>query len=382
MTFPSTSADCLMNIYLSLGQYPILSARIRFRMRKELFTRGIILSQAFEAEVREKAIRTQRAEGLLDPLISEDAQAWETRLSHVREQLTDLIFSQHLSFDLFKQLVNEVLNERGVDINDALQTMNLELAPPELVFEHGMAIEGLPEDQRAPYIARLQEAKAVLIRNMISDQLRYMNIAREHFTIGDLANIRMRKIGGGRIGGKAAGMLLAYRVLQNLAPPQVLQCLKVPESYFIGSDELYTFLAINNLVHWNDQKYKNETEMRQDYPKIVEDFEKGRFAPDIHERLQTLLASVGKQPIIVRSSSLLEDNFGTSFAGKYDSIFLPNQDSPEENFEALRLGIARIYASTLNPNALLYRRSKGLLDYDERMAILIQVVQGEQFGKY
>ncbi|MBN2047899.1 MAG: hypothetical protein JW750_08665, partial [Anaerolineaceae bacterium] len=85
---------------------------------------------------------------------------------------------------------------------------------------------------------------------------------------------------------------------------------------------------------------------------------------------------------IVRSSSLLEDNFGTSFAGKYESIFLPNQGTLEENLNELVKAMGRIYASTLNPSALLYRRSKGLVDYDERMALLIQVVEGEQFGNY
>ncbi len=86
-------------------------------------------------------------------------------------------------------------------------------------------------------------------------------------------------------------------------------------------------MSINNLVHWNDQKYKTEEEMRADYPEILEDFQLGEFPPDILEQLQTLLDHVGKTPLIVRSSSLLEDNFGTSFAGKYDSIFLPNQGS-------------------------------------------------------
>ena len=50
--------------------------------------------------------------------------------------------------------------------------------------------------------------------------------------------------------------------------------------------------------------------------------------------------------------------------------------------KALLNAIARVYASTINPDALLYRRSKGLQDYDERMAILIMVVEGEQFKDY
>ena len=86
--------------------------------------------------------------------------------------------------------------------------------------------------------------------------------------------------------------------------------------------------------------------------------------------------------MIVRSSSQLEDNFGTSFAGKYNSFFCPNQGSVEENLKALTTAIARTYASTLNPDALLYRRSKKLQDYDERMAALIQVVEGETFEHY
>ena len=86
--------------------------------------------------------------------------------------------------------------------------------------------------------------------------------------------------------------------------------------------------------------------------------------------------------MICRSSSLLEDNFGTSFAGKYESIFCPNQGSTEENLDNLCLAISKIYASAVNPNALLYRNHKGLEDYDERIAVLIQPVLGEKVGKY
>jgi hypothetical protein len=84
----------------------------------------------------------------------------------------------------------------------------------------------------------------------------------------------------------------------------------------------------------------------------------------------------------VRSSSLLEDNFGTSFAGKYESHFCPNQGTLDENLSALSDAIARIYASVVNPAALSYRKKMGLLDYDERMAILIQTVEGERHGRW
>jgi phosphoenolpyruvate synthase/pyruvate phosphate dikinase len=141
-------------------------------------------------------------------------------------------------------------------------------------------------------------------------------------------------------------------------------------------------MALNGLMHWNDQKYKLEDQIRADYPVIQQGFLEGEFPPDILDKFQALLAQVGNKPLIVRSSSLLEDNFGTSFAGKYESYFCPNQGSEAENLQALSRAITRVYASIFNPDALLYRRAKGLQDYDERMAILIQVVEGERYGRY
>lgn len=145
---------------------------------------------------------------------------------------------------------------------------------------------------------------------------------------------------------------------------------------------MYTFMAYNGLMHWNYQKYKVEEQIRAEYPQIQRDYLAGEFPSDVLDELAELLEAIGPQPIIVRSSSLLEDNFGTSFAGKYESYFCPNQASPEENLQALVEAVIRVYTSSLNPDALLYRRSRGLQDYDERMAILIQVVQGERFGRY
>ncbi len=369
-------------IYLALSQYPILSSRIRARMRRELFDRGVITQAEFEAQARQLAIQTQEWEGLRNPYGEEPSDTWEVRLTRVRDQHTDFLFSQFLSYELFEQLVWEVLRERGVKTSELALGVNLEVAPLEVVFEQAISIERLPAAERAQWEARLKESKVVIIRTMISDQLGYLDVAKEWFTISDLAEIRRRKIGTGRIGGKSAGMLLALRILENAGDPEVLDCLKTPDSYFIGSDVFYTFMTINNLVHWNDQKYKTEDQMRTEYPAVQREFEAGQFPPDILDQLRGLLENVGKKALIVRSSSLLEDNFGTSFAGKYESVFCPNQGNRTQNLRALTRAIAHVYGSTVNPSALLYRRSKRLQDYDERMAILIQVVEGEQYGRY
>ena len=377
-----TERHRLLSIYLALEQYPILARKIRSRMRKDLFARGVITRPAFEARARRMAILSQRREGLVNPYAEETSEVWEQRLSKIRDHLTDLLFSQHFSFEEFERIVTQALSERGIVEKELLLSFNPELEPLELVIKQAMSIENMPPKERTLYEHRLEECKVVLIRNLISDQLRYINVAKEWLTVSDLVEVRRRKIGFGRIGGKAAGMLLAVRLLSEVSDPEIKACLNSAESYFVGADEFYAFISINNLFHWMDQKYKTEEEMRSDYPQILYDYEHGQFPPDIEERLTSLLVSVGPRPLIVRSSSLLEDNFGTSFAGKYDSVFLPNQGTLEENRKALIRGIGHVYGSTHEPNALLYRRSKGLLDYDERMAVLIQVVQGEKFGRY
>jgi len=381
MTLPTpSSSDRIQSIYLALTQYPILAGRIRAKMRGELFVRGIILPDVFEEEVREKAILSQEREGLKDPFSQESYELWQLRLERIRDALTDFYFAYNLPYEEFETIVRQTLGERGEPPN--LITFNPELAPQDMLFEQAEMIERLPAERRKGTEARLEEIKAVLIRTMISDQLAYLSIARKWFTIEDLRQIRRQKIGYGKIGGKSAGMMLAYRILQNVAPPEVRRALRIPVSYFLASDVFYTFLSANGLVHWSDQKYKPDSQIRDEYPQILQEFTRGQLPRDILERLIEVLREAGSAPLIVRSSSLLEDNIGTSFAGKYDSFFCPNQGTPEENLKALVYAITRIYASVFNPNALLYRQHKGLTEYDERIAILIQHVQGQKRGRY
>ena len=381
MTLPFPSSDNVLNIYLTLSQYPILAHRIRSRMRTEMFRRGIISQEDFEAEARQKAIESQGREGLQNPFGEETSEVWEIRLSRIRESLTDFYFAYNLPFSDFERILRDVMTERGKPDLDFVW-FNPELAPQDMLFEQAEMIARMPEEQRAKYRPRLQEIKVVLIRTMVSDQLKYIKLARKWFKVADLVEIRNRKIGGGKIGGKAAGMWLALRIIKEIAPPEMRDSFKIPESFFLGSDVFYNFMSLNGLMHWNDQKYKSEEEIRAEFPIICAEFSKGQFPPEIEGRLRELVRKAGKTPLIVRSSSLLEDNFGTSFAGKYDSVFCPNQGTLEENLFALTRAITHVYASSTNPDALMYRHHNNLADYDERIAILIQFVAGEQFGKY
>src|SRR5512147_1188778 len=380
LTPPESSK--VLDIYLLIAQYPMLASDIRRRMRGELFRRGIITSERFDAEVKEKAVQSQQREGLTGNQ-KEDAEQWELRWTRVRRTLTDFYFAYNLPIEILHHIIDDLLTHQADGrsvVPDHSLPFNPELAPLEMVLRQAERYEALPDAERASIAHHLQELRVVLLKSLVSDQLAFIHIARRWFTAADFNMILESRIGTGKIGGKAAGLLLAYKILQNTAP-EIFEKIVLPRSYFIGADVFYDFQAVNKLEYLS-QKYKTAEQIREEYPKIQEQYAQARFPEEVAQQLREILREVGNTPLIVRSSSLLEDNFGMSFAGKYISIFCPNQGTLKENLRDLTRAIRQIYASVFGPDALMYRRRMGLLDYDERMAILLQEVQGEHHRQY
>jgi hypothetical protein len=374
----------VLELYLQISQYPILGHRIRQRMRRELFSRGVISEAQFAREVEEKAVLSQQREGISDPLNQETPQVWQERLAQIRDHLTDFYFAYNLPHAIFDDIVRSVLAERAPD-QEVTLPFNPELAPWRMLINQAKEYWGLGPDRQQQVRHHLEEITVVLIKSMISDQIGFVRLAKDFLDIEDFERVGERRIGQGKIGGKAAGMLLAWKILQRQNADTAIDLSKqvvIPDSYFIGADVFYNFHAINRLDHFMNQKYKTQEQIQADYPQIQKAYDRAKFPDEVTGRLRRLLTEIGQTPLIVRSSSLLEDNFGFSFAGKYDSFFCPNQGSLEENLAALTGAIARIYASVLSPDALLYRQRMDLVDYDERMAILIQKVQGQRYHQY
>lgn len=376
-----TDAPKILAIYLELSQYPILARQIRKAMRQELYQRGVVSRERLHQEAREKAVQSQLREGMTNPLYEEDEAQWQQRLQQIRDSLTDFYFAYNLPLDLFHNIVELLINKRSPQPVKVTLTFNPELAPMEMLLQQAGQYETLPPDQRAKIKHHLEEIHVVLTKTIVSDQLRFIRIAKEWLDYRDFQYILNRRIGSGKIGGKSGGMFVAWKILRGALPPELAEQITIPESYFLGADVFYDFMDSNELKHIN-QKYKTPDQIQAEYPQIKQEYERGRFPEETADTLREILARVGRQPLIVRSSSLLEDNFGTSFAGKYASFFCPNQGRAAENLRDLTLAIRRIYASVYSPDALIYRRRMGLLDYDERMAILLQVVEGGASGRY
>lgn len=371
-----------IDIYIKLAQYPILADRLRERMRQELFGRGIINPDKFEQEVHELCIASQKREGLGDPYYEEDSQTWQMRVERIRDYHTDAYFADNIGSVRLEALIEELLNSRSSAPDTVAISFNPEIAPWEMLFRQGEAFERMPPDELERYRHHLEEIKVVLIKRLMSDQLPFIGVAKRVLTIDDLRRIYSGLIGTGKIGGKAAGMYLAWRILQEVDERYGRAAINIPDSYFIGTDVLYEFFLMNKLEHYMNQKYRSVREIRSEYPRIVEDFLASSLPDYLVVQIREVVESLGDSPLIVRSSSLLEDNFGFSFAGKYNSYFCANQGTPEENLARVLEAIRRVYASSVNPDALLYRKKHDLIDYDERMAILLQRVTGRWHGRY
>lgn len=211
--------------------------------------------------------------------------------------------------------------------------------------------------------------------HMITREERMLTLVRQYMTIPDLLEIKSRIIGTGFIGGKAVGMLLAQSILRHDESFDWANYLEAHDSYYVGSNVYYSYIVQNGL--WPlFMSQKTEKEYFSAADELRKQILTGSFPAQIREGFQHLLEYYGQYPIIVRSSSLLEDGFGNAFAGKYDSFFCVNQGSPEERLEQLEIAIRKIFASAMSEDALTYRMQRGLDQKEEQMALLIQRVSG------
>ncbi|OGC25416.1 hypothetical protein A2291_00740 [candidate division WOR-1 bacterium RIFOXYB2_FULL_42_35] len=220
-----------------------------------------------------------------------------------------------------------------------------------------------------------------LAKIMLGKEERMFSLIRKHFVLSDLLEIKSRMIGTGLVGGKTLGMLLARKIL---AKDEVFDWKKIMEphdSFYIGSDVFYTYMVENGLWDaWLEQKTAAGYLTKAD--ELREKIQNGKFPHEVREQFRQIVDYYGQAPIIIRSSSLLEDAFGNAFAGKYESVFDVNQGTPEERYQKFELIVRQVFASTMNEDALNYRLQRGLSLADEQMALLVQRVSGTQRDKY
>jgi hypothetical protein len=368
-----------------LATHPHLVGRVHRALLLLLHSRGIVTVDAIHARARDRGTPSSPTDRV------EDNVQVASRLDDQEKHRVAEIIWDEAARAFSPETIDDVLNLalKREEARTLEEIANLSTVSFGLIAEKVKAFCELPRGQ-----TRIPESEAVavrvaLIRHFISDQLEFIGVAKRHLTVRNFGELVDRVIGTdsgiGRIGGKAAGLFLAQRILrraQETDPEAPSVPIRSPESFFLRSDVIEQFLEHVGLVELQSHKYKSIEEIHNEYPMIVEVFKNSEFPEGVVEQLGSMLDKIGQHPLIVRSSSLLEDRFGAAFAGKYRSVFLTNQGDRESRLTELLGAIAEVYASTLHADPISYRRKHQLLDYDENMAVLIQKVVGARYRHY
>lgn len=234
------------------------------------------------------------------------------------------------------------------------------------------------------------EIRVKLIDRFISNQLPYIGIAKKYINVRDIGKLTDNFYGAstktGRIGGKAAGIILAQKILKpslGESDEELDRYVTIPESYFFNSEMFSDFVDYNNLHYFHSQKYKGHIELEKDFARIEKTILDAEMPPAQRKMIRGFLEKIGDDsPLILRSSTLLEDNMGYSFSGKYESIFISNQGNIKDRVEEFIVAFKKVHISTFAMDPIIYRQDHGLLDFDERMNVLVQKVVGSRVGRY
>ncbi len=231
------------------------------------------------------------------------------------------------------------------------------------------------EAQQRYYAGSLDDNTCTKMCNMMMTKDPFMrDMVKRYFEPTDYFSVRDRMIGTGIVGGKTCGMLLARKIIES-SLPQYCGMMEMHDSFYLGTDVFYSYIVSNGLWELRIAQ-RTENGFTEAAPALKEGLLNGVFTEDIREQFRRVLEHYGQSPIIVRSSSFLEDGYGNAFAGKYESVFCANVGSPEMRLEAFEDAIRTVYASTMDPSALEYRIRNGLDKHEEQMAILVQRVSG------
>jgi CheY-like chemotaxis protein len=181
------------------------------------------------------------------------------------------------------------------------------------------------------------------------------------------------KIGGDSLGGKGRGIAFIRSLIarHNLNEKFGDVDIIVPNTVIIGTEEFDRFIIDNNLHRFLD---KNQNISNNE---IANAFLKSKLSKELKKKLNRVLIHF-KSPLAIRSSSLLEDSQNHPFAGMYSTYMLPNNHKDKKvRLRQLYQSIKLVYASVFFKKARVYIESTSSKIEEEKMAIVIQELVGD-----
>lgn len=184
------------------------------------------------------------------------------------------------------------------------------------------------------------------------------------------------RLGNGSFGGKGRGMAFLCNFIENIDFAKIIpeMNIRIPATAVIGAMEFDKFLETNDLF---DEIYSSN-----DYERIKTIFLEAQFSEELQERLFKYLEKMGK-PLAIRSSGLFEDSLIQPFSGVYSTYLIPN-NHPDINvrFQQLQTAIKLVYASIFTESAMSYFDAVNYKIEEEKMAVVIQEVVGNQYNDH
>ena len=214
------------------------------------------------------------------------------------------------------------------------------------------------------------------VRKYLADSVRNHIIQVRMRTIRDYDASRkgagFQRIGRGSLGGKGRGLAFFFTRMLDLGLSGAFPDVEfvVPRSVVIGTDVFEEFVEDNELGEFAHEDHSNE--------EVNQAFLEAEFTDEIVEKISVMLQQT-KWPLAIRSSSLLEDSSHQPFAGVYATYMLAN-DHPDLEVRLRRLleAIKLVYASTYYRGAKAYVAATPSTIEDERMAVVIQDLVGDE----
>ncbi|MBU1012830.1 MAG: phosphoenolpyruvate synthase [Bacteroidetes bacterium] len=182
------------------------------------------------------------------------------------------------------------------------------------------------------------------------------------------------RIGEGSIGGKARGLAFLDALIKrkHLYDKYEGLIITIPRTVVLGTDVFDEFMEENDLHKIALSDLKDE--------EILKHFIEARLPFRIHEDLYTFISFI-KNPIAVRSSSLLEDSHYQPFAGIYSTYMLPNiMDDDRLMINMLGDAIKSVYASAFYKDSKAYMTATSNVIDEEKMGIVLQEICGKKYG--
>ena len=183
------------------------------------------------------------------------------------------------------------------------------------------------------------------------------------------------RCGDGAMGGKGRGLAFLNHVLQKNDLYDRWEGIRI----FVPRTMVITTEYFDRFIHENGLQYVINADLSDD--EILSEFVAAALPIELREALRHFIR-VTHKPLAVRSSSKLEDSYYQPFAGVYSTYMIPHTENEDQELRLLSKAIKSVYASVYYAASRGYITSTGNVLSEEKMAVVLQEVCGEQEGNY